>query len=66
MIYSNELIQSTLDYWGPKYAEMGEKLTEEYSREILNNLIGFFVLLAEIDQKTRMEEERKQLHSING
>ena len=51
MNYSRELIQNTLDYWGPQYSSIGEKLTEEDAREILDNVIGLFDLLAELDRE---------------
>jgi hypothetical protein len=51
MFPSKELIKSTLDFWGPKYAERGEILTEEDAREIIFNLTNFFDALAEIDRK---------------
>ena len=54
---SPELIKSTLDYWGPKYAERGEILTEEDAREIIFNLTGFFDTLAEIDRQQKAEEK---------
>ena len=54
---SPELIKSTLDYWGPKYAERGEILTEEDAREIIFNLTGFFDTLAEWDRQQKAEEK---------
>ena len=59
--YSKELIQDTLDFWGPKYAERGEILTEQDAIEILDNMIGFFDLLAEMDKKYgSVKEESKK------
>jgi len=55
MKYSKEQIQETLDYWGPKYASIGEKLTEDDAREILDNLIELIELLAEEDRKQRKQ-----------
>lgn len=53
--WSKEMIQKTLDVWGPDYAKMGEILTEEDAREILDNVTGLFDLLYEIDRKHRVE-----------
>ncbi len=58
MSYSKELIQNTLNFWGPKYAEIGEKLTEQDAIEILDNLTGYFDLLAELDKKYNVEETK--------
>ena len=50
--YSEKLIQSTLDFWGPKYAETkGEQITKDDAEEILRNLDGFFSILLEVDEK---------------
>lgn len=54
--WSKEMIQKTLDYWAPKYAERGEILTEEDAREILDNVTGLFELLIEIDRKHGVEQ----------
>ena len=48
--YSDKLIQSTLDFWGYKYAQRGEQLTRADAEEILRNLGGFFDTLWDIDQ----------------
>lgn len=67
MTYSKELIQDTLDFWGPKYAERGEILTEQDAIEILDNVIGLFDLLAEIDRKHCSVDEgnKKEVGKIN-
>jgi len=57
MLYSKELIQNTLDFWGLKYEEKGEKLTEQDAIEILDNMIGLFDLLAEMDKKYGSNEK---------
>ncbi len=49
--YSEKLIQSTLDFWGPRYAAKGEQLTKADAEEILRNLDGYFSLLIELDKK---------------
>jgi len=54
--WSKEMIQKTLDVWGPKYAEKGVQLTEEDAREILDNVTGLFDLLYELDQKYKEKE----------
>ena len=48
--WSKEMIQRTLDEWGPDYAKRGEILTEEDAREILDNVTNLFELLIEIDR----------------
>jgi len=50
--YNEKLIQSTLDFWGPKYAEKeGKQITRADAEEILRTLDGFFSVLLDIDQK---------------
>ena len=50
--YSEKLIQSTLDDWGPLYKEKeGKDLSRADAEEILTNLFGFFNVLAEIDER---------------
>jgi hypothetical protein len=56
MPYSKELIQKTLDLWQPKYDTIGVKLTEEDAREILNNMTGLVLLLADLDKKYSKED----------
>lgn len=46
------LIQQTLAVWQPRTSR---KLTEEDARQILENLVGFFSLLNERDQKDKRE-----------
>ena len=57
MPYSKELIQKTLDLWGPKYAKKGEKLTEQDAIEILDNMIGLVELLAKWDKKDKERQK---------
>jgi len=54
--WSQEMIQKTLDVWGPEYAKKGEVLTEDDAREILDNVTGLFDLLYELDQKYKEKE----------
>ena len=50
--YSDELIQSTLDHWGPLYKEKeGKELSKADAEEILTNLFEFFGVLAEINER---------------
>ena len=50
--YSEKLIQSTLDHWGPLYKEKeGKELTRADAEEILTNLFGYFEVLARIDEQ---------------
>ena len=55
--WSKDMIQRTLDIWGPKYAEKVETLTEEDAREILDNVTGLFDLLYDLDQKYKEKEQ---------
>lgn len=64
MPYSKELIQKTLDFWQPRYDVMGEKLTEEDAREILDNMIGFVELLAGLDKKYGSIKEQNKRQAI--
>jgi len=53
--WSPQRIKETLEFWQPKYDQLGVKLTEEDAREILDNLTGFFNTLAEIDRRQKKE-----------
>lgn len=55
--WSKEMIQRTIDEWGPYAAQKGEILTEEDAREILDNVTSLFDLLYEIDQKYKEKDE---------
>lgn len=45
---TNEMIKETIEHWQP-YSK--EKLTEEGVREIIENTVGLFDLLNELDIK---------------
>ncbi|MDD5236555.1 MAG: hypothetical protein PHU91_02705 [Candidatus Omnitrophica bacterium] len=64
MSYSKELIQKTLDYWGPKYALIGQNLTAEDAREILDNLCGLIEYLAELDKKFNQSIKNEVLDGL--
>ena len=48
--YSEKLIQSTIDFWQPRYKKT---LTRDDAEEILRNLSGFLNTLWEMDQNQR-------------
>ncbi len=58
--YDEQFLQETVEFWQPRTAR---KLTREDARQMVENVTGFFQVLAEWDAKAKAAHAASEAHA---